>query len=260
MQSEANHILIPLARPPYFRHYMLMRPLLIGAAGGLLLLSSCSQDLNRILPASSSVTRSEALSISKAYTDLAWTPREDNALHGKDPDGIMVETPDKKPDDTTTYYWVSGQKTLGMPYQWGGFDTPGEFLSKVSQKNCPAGDMATPEKIRRGDDLVSQYAAGIDCSGCVSRCWRLGRPHSTRELPALCDHLNSYQDLKAGDILIIPGDHVIMFIKWNDAHKKSFVGSEAAGSIYHRVVVGNYQLDRFIAKGFTPMRYKKIRS
>ena len=36
------------------------------------------------------------------------------------------------------------------------------------------------------DAAVSRFAAGVDCSGFVSRCWRLDRPFSTRELPALC--------------------------------------------------------------------------
>lgn len=61
-----------------------------------------------------------------------------------------------------------------------------------------AGDMGTPEKQAAGDAAVSRFAAGVDCSGFVSRCWRLDRPFSTRELPALCTRLPSWEDLPDG--------------------------------------------------------------
>lgn len=87
--------------------------------------------------------------------------------------------------------------------------------------------MGTPEKQAAGDAAVSRFAAGVDCSGFVSRCWRLSRPFSTRELPALSISLPSWDELKTGDILIAPGRHVLLFIRWEGAEKDRFLGSEA---------------------------------
>lgn len=218
-----------------------------------------------ILPPSSSVTRQEVVITSRAYTQLKWKPGRLNAFHGVDPAGIRVDTPDRKADDGSTRYWVAGQWTEGMPYKWGGFDTPKEFLVRIQRRfhpalpRNPAGDIATDDKVRLGDDAVSPYAAGIDCSGFVSRCWRLDKPWSTRELPALCTRLRSFDELEAGDILILPGVHVTLFLEWADEGKTRFIGSEAGGTKDWRVIERDYPLEMFAGKGFVPMRYRRIR-
>lgn len=228
------------------------------------LLSSCAMRGPDILPPSSSVTRQEALAISNAYTSLRWKPGKKNAFHGVDPTGIRVDTADKKKGDESSCYWVPGEYTTGMAYKWGGFDTPKEFMIKIQSTyhpalvRNPAGDIATDEKIRLGDDAVSPYAAGIDCSGFISRCWRLSKPYSTRELPGLCVRLKSVYEMQTGDILILPGVHVVMFIKWVDAGKTCFEGSDAGGSKFWRVNLRRYPLRMFVKDGYKPMRYKNM--
>lgn len=57
-------------------------------------LAACSPCVPEILPPASSVTRREALEISRAYTAMAWKGSSRNIRHGKDPDGIRIDTPD----------------------------------------------------------------------------------------------------------------------------------------------------------------------
>lgn len=73
----------------------------------------------------------------------------------------------------------------------GRFDTPRQFAARLKADTAnggapAAGDMGTPEKQAAGDAAARRFAAGVDCSGFISRCRRLDRPFSTRELPALC--------------------------------------------------------------------------
>lgn len=57
-------------------------------------LFSCSPPVPDIPPAAPTVTRTEALRTSRAYTNLAWRGTRHNVRHGTDPDGIRIDTPD----------------------------------------------------------------------------------------------------------------------------------------------------------------------
>ena len=182
-------------------------------------LGACAPGIPEIPPPASSVTRREALAASRAYTSMIWRGSLRNVRHGTDGDGIRTDTPDAS----------------------------------------AAGDMGTPEKQAAGDAAVSRFAAGVDCSGFVSRCWRLDRPFSTRELPALCTRLPSWEDLRTGDILIAPGRHVLLFIQWEGTEKNRFLGSEAgplpawkcSEHVFSRAMLEN--------SGYRPMRYRGMR-
>jgi hypothetical protein len=76
----------------------------------------------------SSVTRHEALAIAEQYVVHEWTPSETNAFHGVDLEGIRVDTPDAFFQSSSERgWWMANQRNVGMPYKWGGFDTPEEF-------------------------------------------------------------------------------------------------------------------------------------
>ena len=85
------------------------------------------------------------------------------------------------------------------------------------------------------------------------------RPFSTRELPALCTRLPSWEDLRTGDILIAPGRHVLLFIQWEGTEKNRFLGSEAgplpawkcSEHVFSRAMLEN--------SGYRPMRYRGMR-
>ena len=88
-------------------------------------LFSCSPPVPDIPSAAPTVTRVEALRTSRAYTDLAWRGTRRNIRHGTDPEGIRIDTPDASSSGTHAgAWWKPGTRSAGMPYKWGGFDTP----------------------------------------------------------------------------------------------------------------------------------------
>lgn len=207
------------------------------------------------------VTRQQAIQTALAYTSLNWQGEKRHRLHGKAPDGQWVDTPDAEAAATlgSAMWWKCGNN-IGMPYKWGGFDTPQEFCNRLqNDDHVYAGDYASSAKVAGGDNAVSRYAAGIDCSGLVSRCWRLDRPYSTRELGALCTPLPDFKALQPGDIALKPGTHVILFLEWADNEKNSFYAVEASGVPHWKCYRYRVSINMLKKAGYTPHRYKKMR-
>lgn len=223
----------------------------------LLLVVSCSVSHR----SSAQVSRAEVLAIAESYCQHRWKPIDANVKHGKDSHGVQVDTPDisyQPTDGTRGGWWKTDQWNVGIPYQWGGFDTLGEFDRKV-KKGHAAGDVYTLVKRAALDDAVSDEAAGIDCSGFVSRCWKLKKSFSTRELPELCDLLPSYDDLKSGDILNTHNSHVVIFLGWGN-HERTQVRVYEAGTYPGWKVARQKILREYLTqKGFQPYRYRGIR-
>lgn len=239
----------------YRRPAFLFLPLLLAACG------SAPEHAAPILPAAPSVTRAEVRQIADAYTQMQWNGRRSLARHGNDPDGLRVDTPDKGVRRKMGYrFWWTCGSNQGMPYKWGGFDTPQQFLQRLhTDATVYAGDYASPGKIQGGDDAVSRYAAGIDCSGFVSRCWRLERPYSTRELGALCRPLGSVAELEPGDIMLLPGVHVWLFMGWKDAARSHMLIAEAGGVPVWNCAYKYVDTQHFLDEGYRPYRYRNIK-
>lgn len=237
-------------------------------SGSLVVLMACAvlslSNCRSTGPNGATITRAEVLTTARTYTALTWQGDKRHALHGTAPDGQRIDTPDtisparnRKPG----FWWKNGTNT-GMPYKWGGFDTPEQFTHRLAtEPQVYAGDYASPAKVAGGDDAVSRYAAGIDCSGLVSRCWGLPRPYSTRELPGICKQLSSLDDLRPGDIILRPGEHVQLFVRWEDPEHTRYRAIEAAGAPEWRcfeIIYNRHTLTT--TRGFTPWRYKGIRN
>lgn len=126
-------------------------------------------------------TRAEALAIAKQFAGHRYTPTARNLLHGPDPDGIAVETPDAS-SPAASGPWRVDQENTGIPYKWGGFDSLASFDTGLRAGKA-AGDLYNAEKRRQGGAAVSSHAVGIDCSGFISRCWRLSSKRGTGTLP-----------------------------------------------------------------------------
>jgi hypothetical protein len=210
--------------------------------------------------APSVVTREEALSMAESYRTHAWTPTEQNLFHGKDTEGIQVETPNAgfSPVNDRPGWWEIGKANTGIPYMWGGFDTPESFDAGLKEGKW-AGDIYTAEKRRLLDDGVTKRAVGIDCSGFVSRCWKLPRSFSTRELPALCDPISDLAQLKPGDIFNTHNAHVVLFAGWLDDAHASLKAYEAGGNPEWRVLLSTMSLQSLLDQGYTAWRYRGIR-
>lgn len=203
------------------------------------------------------LTRAEAVRIAQEYANYRWTSTEKNALHGKDADGVDVQTPNIAPGGAPDpKLWSIAAENTGMPYKWGGFDSIESFAAGV-KKGKAAGDMFTPLKRKLGGNAVSSNAVGIDCSGFISRCWKLKTKYSTESLPSICIQLSSVSELKAGDVMDSEGGHVVMFEKWLDDAKTSAQFYES--SPYSKVIRSVYMPVALAWKGYKPLRYKLIR-
>ncbi len=149
------------------------------------------------------VTPDEALAIGDSYVQLHWDCNSANLTNGviTDSYGNHVETPG----------WLSVGTMQRVPYKWGGFNTIDGFLSGIADGKY-AGDRAT--------DSVSPDAVGVDCSGFVSRCWKLPQHYSTRMMDDyIAQPYESWDQTRPGDICHKPG------------HVRLIVGHEPNGSL-----------------------------
>ncbi len=199
-------------------------------------------------------TPEQALRIAQGYADLEWIPDARHIRHGKDKKGVTVHTPDTtlKDHGDNRGWWKPGITAKGMPYKWGGFDTPKTFMEGL-EKGKKAGDIANSYKINRDNAVVSQGSVGVDCSGFVSRCWGLCKPVSTKELPTI-SHSITWEELRLGDILLKRG-HVVMFV----ARKGNvIVGYESGAFPSWRVRRYAMTINYMKNDGYSPWRYHKM--
>ncbi len=206
---------------------------------------------------SETVTRAEALAIADAYWRHRWFAGSANILHGSDGAGVRVDTPDEgfSAPGIRPGWWKAGEWNVGVPYQWGGFSSLEELDAGV-RRGLAAGDVYTEAKRAELEAAVSAEAVGIDCSGFISRCWKLSRPISTRALPGICDELGSYEDLRPGDILNLHNAHVLLFAGWEDAEKTRMVEYEAGSPPTWKVLKNTITVERLQGLGYQPYRYK----
>lgn len=215
----------------------------------------------RIVPgaasAPSQVTPREAIAIAQRYCKHQWTPFARNILHGPDANGVEVNTPDVsyKPPSGRDGWWVPGTVNKGIPYKWGGFDDPESFDQGVAN-GLAGGDAATPAKRKADNAAVSAHAAGVDCSGFVSRCLKLPTLHDSAMLPSVCDVLPSPYDLRAGDVLNIPKQHAILVAGWARPDKSWIYYYENGGVPEWRPALKESPTKKLMALGYTPLRYR----
>lgn len=155
-----------------------------------------------------------ALARGRELLDAEWTLRPDNFLQS----GIVHNC-----EPESGQYWSRpsrlsearvGTIVRSLPYKWGGFDNAQSFIRRVeAAKPALAGDVCTCREAAFGGCIVAR-AAGVDCSGFISRAWGLGAHNGTYNLAKLAAPLPSYFDLKPGDILNRPGNHVRLFVRF----------------------------------------------
>jgi cell wall-associated NlpC family hydrolase len=204
-----------------------------------------------------SLTRAEALKVAETFISHRWESSQKNVRHGSDSDGVEIHTPDCDGGraDPVGACWNVGAANVGVAYKWGGFDTPDSFDAGVRAGKA-AGDVYTAEKRRRGGAAVSSAAVGIDCSGFISRCWKLPRKHSTSMLAAICRKLASPSELLPADVMNASEGHVVMFVKWLDDEKKRALFYESAP--FSKTLASERDVVELLDAGYQPMRYRKI--
>ena len=208
--------------------------------------------------APSQVTPVEALAIAHELATHEWRPFSKNILHGKDHAGVLVHTPDAgfQEQPGRPGWWLPGEVNNGIPYKWGGFDGPTLFDTSIANGHA-AGDVSSPAKRRADNAAVSAQAAGVDCSGFVSRCLKLPTVHDTAQLPSVCFVLSSAGDLRPGDLLNIPHRHVILCAGWaSDDHTWIYFYETGGPPEYWKPGLKQAPLDALIALGYQPLRYR----
>jgi hypothetical protein len=206
------------------------------------------------------VTASEALRIAESFRLHRWKPSSSNVFHGLDASGVLVNTPDVSLDRRVAArpgWWEVDKICEGIPYQWGGFDTPLTFDRKL-KAGFYAGDVYTESKRSKLYAGVSSRACGVDCSGFVSRCWKLARPYSTRELPLISHRLNSFGELQPGDIVNKHNVHVLLFERFLDKDKKYFMAYETGSPPSWKVLRHAISVKYLKNLGYLPYRYKNL--
>ena len=200
-------------------------------------------------------TRSETLEIARSFAEHRWEASEKNVLHGPDKSRVEVHTPDAG-ETRARESWTVGATNTGVPYKWGGFDSLASFDAGIRAGKA-AGDLYSSEKRRKADAAVSAHAVGIDCSGFISRCWKLPKKYGTATLPSLCKPLASPAELRPGDIMNTAGSHVILFARWLDDAKTRALFYEAEP--YSKVIASEHEIASLVESGFKPWRYRQMR-
>ena len=210
--------------------------------------------------APSTVTRAESIKIAESYMYHRWVPSKANIMHGNDAQGVRVDTPDihyQPSGNCIPGWWKPGEVNEGVPYQWGGFSTLAEFDQGIAQ-GLAAGDVYTDAKRAALDDAVSKQAVGIDCSGFVSRCWKLPRSYSTRELPLLCEQI-PWEALKPGDILNTHNAHCLLVAWWDDANQQRVFVYETGCPPTWKVAAHPIDVTWLKSLGYTAWRYRGMK-
>lgn len=182
------------------------------------------------------------------YANHEWTATERNVLHGNDPDGVPVDTPDVtwKGDVLDCGWWKVGAVNKGVAYGWGNASTIEEFDAGLAEEKL-AGNVPE-DKSRMG----SKHSVGVDCSGLLTRCWNLPKKIATRDIPKFADKI-SLEEIRQGDVFAKVGSHVMFFIAFLDDEKKrvSIVDSTRSTG---KVSVREVSVDELFAKGYEVYR------
>jgi len=178
-------------------------------------------------------TRADIIARAKLFADHTWTCGASN-LHAACAKNYRSD-------------WKAGQRVTGLPYCWGGSDSPEVFDQRIA-KGLAAG--------AHSRDGVLSCAAGVDCSGFVCFCWGLPHhPYGTSNLRTIAGKpkYNWFSDMKPGDALCKPGSHVVLFAGYNpDGTINLYEASgSAARVIFHRTTWSRL-------KGYIPEQYKAI--
>ena len=230
-----------------------------------LLLTGCvsteQRDASKLVPgdpaAPSQVTPQEALGTARVYCTHPWCPFARNIMHGTDRTGVRIDTPDAGycPASGRNGWWVPGVVNEGIPYKWGGFDAPSSFDSAIASGRA-GGDVSTPGKRQADNAAVSAYAAGVDCSGFVSRCLNLPKAYDSACLPSLCEPLASADQLRAGDLLNIPHHHVMLVAGWASRDHSLIYYYETGGIPDWKPGLKVSPLTKLLDLGYKPLRYR----
>lgn len=193
--------------------------------------------------------RENVVSCALAYANHIWKPTVKNLFHGYDTDGILINTPDSNYISTkyNCGWWLIEQFNKGIPYNWGGCTTIEEFDTGIIEGKF-AGNVPNSR-----DNGISKYCVGVDCSGLVTICWGLTKRAFTRSITDIASPLDSIDLLLPGDVILLPGSHVMIFINFIDKEKTYAQIVDSSRSM-GRVLLRTENLSELIKRGYRGYR------
>lgn len=171
------------------------------------------------------IARSTVLANARAYLNVNWVMQRENFVKP----GI-----DNACEPAAGRYWLRPRRftedligtAIGpMPYRWGGDDTPATFKLRI-EWGALAGSICTCRQADLNYCLVPQ-AAGIDCSGLVSKAWGIDK-RGTSGLLDVATELDSIDALKPGDAFDWPQRHIRLFTGLAEGAATGFTVLEAS--------------------------------
>lgn len=186
------------------------------------------------------------------YANHQWIATERNVLHGMDPDGIPVDTPDVtwKGEILHCGWWKAGEANTGVAYGWGNASTIEEFDAGIVDGKL-AGNVPE-DKSRMG----SKYSVGVDCSGLLTRCWNLPKKIATRDILKVADKI-TLDEIRQGDVFAKVGSHVMFFMEFLNREKNRVRIVDSTRST-GKVSVREMVVEELFADGYEV--YRKRRS
>lgn len=184
------------------------------------------------------------------YANHKWIATDRNVLHGTDPDGVPVDTPDVtwKGEVLDCGWWKVGVVNKGVAYGWGNASTIEAFDAGITEGKL-AGNVPE-DKSRMG----SKHSVGVDCSGLLTRCWNLPKKIATRDIPNYADKI-TLEEVRQGDVFAKVGSHVMFFIEFLDVKKKLVKIVDSTRST-GKVSVREMAVEELIAAGYEVYRKK----
>lgn len=185
--------------------------------------------------------RDTIIEIAEAYASHTWTPTDANIWDVK-VRGNLLDTPD----------WEPGQVVTGVPYKWGGFSSLKPFV--VSSRDdfdeqivagFSAGDI--PESNR---DRTHEYAAGVDCSGFVSRAWQLSTKHGSWGLRDLSDGEIAFESVLRGDLIYKTGHVMLVGEDFDSTRDPAAILVYEASGVDWKVSARLYTVQELTAAGY----------
>src|SRR5262249_37530454 len=147
-------------------------------------------------PATPRVRRSDILAAGRAYLNINWVMHANN-FSKPGIDSLCVPAQGKhwkRPNHFTAS--TIGQQIGPMPYWRGGDDTPQTFMRRIAA-GALAGSVCTCREQRFNQCVVAD-AAGVDCSGFVSRAWGIPK-RGTGGLLDVATKVRDIDSLRPGD-------------------------------------------------------------
>jgi CSLREA domain-containing protein len=216
-------------------------------------------------------SRIEIISIAEEYALHQWDGTVENILHAPYDDDadryingvpielnllaqVPIDTPDGLTSPNQNYegysgWWLASENT-GIPYGWGGFDSIGNFDTKISN-GFPAGNINTTS------NSGGFYTTGVDCEGLIERAWGFSTRYGMSQAQTVSRPVQAV-DLRAGDVLMslassgsLNSSHIILFKSFENFNGEDIVlytGSNGTAATKINTIEASYTAGKVVEK------------